>query len=74
MKPAVEQKGVKFIVNIPKTLPNIMGDRYRLSQVLKNLMVNAIKFTDNGSISLVAKKEDSYIIMHLLLKKRIAIL
>lgn len=63
MKPAVEQKGVKFIVNIPKTLPNIMGDRYRLSQVLKNLMVNAIKFTDNGSISLVAKKEDSYIIM-----------
>ena len=63
MRPAVEQKGLEFIVIIPKDLPNIMGDRYRLSQVLKNLMVNALKFTDNGSITLTAEKDKNNIVI-----------
>jgi len=61
MRPAIEKKGLEFVVNIAKNLPNIMGDRYRLAQVLKNLMVNAIKFTDNGSITLNANKEKNHI-------------
>ena len=64
MKPAVEKKGLEFVVEIPKNLPSMMGDKYRLSQVLKNLMVNAIKFTDNGSISVKAKKQGKYIIVN----------
>ena len=61
MKPVVEKKGLKFIIKITRGLPSMMGDRYRLSQVLKNLLVNAIKFTDNGSITIEAKKKDDYI-------------
>jgi PAS domain S-box-containing protein len=61
MRASIEGKGLKFIVNIPKELPNLMGDKHRLSQVLKNLLVNAIKFTDNGSITLSAEKKDQYI-------------
>ena len=61
MRPAIEQKGLEFITVIPKNLPPIMGDRYRLSQVLKNLVGNAIKFTDNGSIALVAKKDQKHL-------------
>jgi PAS domain S-box-containing protein len=63
MKPAVEKKSLDFIEEIPRDLPNILGDRYRLSQVLKNLFVNAIKFTDHGSISITAKKEKKYILI-----------
>jgi PAS domain S-box-containing protein len=63
MKATVEGKGLKFIVDIPRDLPNIMGDRHRLSQVLKNLLVNAIKFTDNGSISIIAEKKDDNILI-----------
>jgi len=63
MRATIERKGLEFVLSIPNSLPNIMGDRYRLSQVLKNLMVNAIKFTDSGSIALLAKQEGNYIII-----------
>ncbi len=63
MKPAVEGKGLKFITDIPKDLPNIVGDKYRLAQVLKNLLVNALKFTDNGSISIIAKQKKDHILI-----------
>ncbi len=63
MKPVIENKNLKFFTKIPRDLPNIMGDRHRLPQVLKNLFVNAIKFTDHGSISIEAeKKEDAILI------------
>lgn len=63
MKPVIEKKNLKFIINIPNDLPSIMGDRCRLSQVLKNLLVNAIKFTDNGSISIEAEKKEDHILI-----------
>jgi len=63
MKPVIEGKNLKFVTNIPKELPNIVGDKYRLSQVLKNLLGNAIKFTDHGSISIEVEKNKEYIII-----------
>jgi signal transduction histidine kinase len=63
MKASIEQKGLKFLTKIPNNLPNIMGDRHRLSQVLKNLLGNALKFTDNGSIGIEAQKKDAYILI-----------
>jgi len=63
MKPAITDKNLKFIVNISKELPNIMGDKNRLSQVLKNLLGNSLKFTDNGSIAIEAKKKEGHILI-----------
>ena len=40
-----------------------MGDKYRLSQVLKNLLVNALKFTDKGSIGITAKQKKDFILI-----------
>jgi PAS domain S-box-containing protein len=63
MRPAVEQKHIELLLHLPQELPPIMGDRHRLSQVLKNLLVNAVKFTDEGHIAIKAKQEGKYILI-----------
>lgn len=35
---------------------NLHGDSYKISQILTNLIANAIKFTHEGSVSLIIKK------------------
>ncbi|MEG0258372.1 MAG: ATP-binding protein [Lysinibacillus sp.] len=50
----LQGKPVELLVTIPKDLPHIMADENRLTQVLSNLIHNAIKFTDTGSITVDA--------------------
>lgn len=48
-----KEKGNKLIVNTHNEVPQyIEGDQIRLLQILSNLISNALKFTQNGSISL----------------------
>ena len=61
VKPAIMNKKLEFFINIPSPLPHIIGDKNRLSQVLKNLIGNSLKFTDCGSISLNVEKKDNHI-------------
>jgi len=57
--PAIKEKQLEFKVNIPLHLQDILADKHRLGQVLKNLFNNAIKFTDEGYIGITAcQKED----------------
>jgi signal transduction histidine kinase/CheY-like chemotaxis protein/ligand-binding sensor domain-containing protein len=51
-----EQKGLRLIKEIDADLPGVTGDRDRLIQVVINLISNAVKFTDSGSITCRARR------------------
>ncbi len=48
-----EEKGIKILLQVDENLPNILkGDAHRLNQVLNNLVSNAVKFTEQGTVNL----------------------
>lgn len=47
----VEMKGLALIIEVEPETPNqFIGDQVRLRQILANLINNAVKFTENGTI------------------------
>jgi signal transduction histidine kinase/HAMP domain-containing protein len=54
----VREGGPEFVTNVEADLPRIVGDFNRLVQVLINLISNAAKFTDEGSVTVGAVARD----------------
>ncbi|CAM4525559.1 two-component system chemotaxis sensor kinase CheA [Paenibacillus endophyticus] len=56
--PMAEKKKLSFQISIEDTAPELfVTDGLRLSQILRNLLFNAVKFTDSGSIRLEIRKD-----------------
>ncbi|MBI2269414.1 MAG: response regulator [Bacteroidetes bacterium] len=59
-KHQTDLKGLKFSITLGKDLPEaIRTDSKRLDQIIKNLMSNAIKFTDKGNVSVNISRYDN---------------
>jgi signal transduction histidine kinase len=54
---SAKERGLSITVDVPELPARIVGDRDRLQQVFVNLMSNAIKFTEQGGITLRLMEE-----------------
>ncbi len=58
-----EQKGLRLVTDVAPDLPVVTGDRDRLIQVVINLISNAVKFTDAGSVTCRAARRGGEIVV-----------
>lgn len=64
LEPNAENKGIELHWDVEESLDdNFVSDPYRLKQILTNLVSNAIKFTQEGSVEVLAKIEASSIVV-----------
>ena len=54
-RPLVGEKSLKLVNNISEQLPAVKADENRLQQILHNLVGNAIKFTEQGEVTIAAQ-------------------
>ncbi|MBN1319261.1 MAG: transporter substrate-binding domain-containing protein [Thermoleophilia bacterium] len=58
VQPLAQKKGLALHTDIAAEIGGIVSDRRRVEQILLNLLGNAIKFTDSGSVTLSALLSD----------------
>jgi len=63
-QPRAIEKDLQLSVNLAKNIPDIAGDRRRLTEVLQNLLDNAIQYTPSGGkIIVTAEAKDSEVVI-----------
>jgi K+-sensing histidine kinase KdpD/DNA-binding response OmpR family regulator len=58
-----EGKSLKLRTDLEADLPEIVGDQDKLIQVVINIISNAVKFTDKGSVTCRAKQRNGEIVV-----------
>lgn len=61
LRPQVESKGLQFRVLVPVGLPDVKIDPSQIERVLANLVVNAIRYTRQGEITIGADTRGNFI-------------
>ena len=61
MNEKIKEKHMKVIVDISEEIPDILGDKRKIRQILLNLFSNAIKFTpEDGTVKLSIKQDANH--------------
>ena len=71
-KPSAYEKKLELVVHYDKQIPPyVIGDQTRIHRILLNLVSNAIKFTQQGKVEIIAKlakRKDKGVILKILVK------
>ncbi|RZU38729.1 PAS domain S-box-containing protein [Fluviicoccus keumensis] len=55
IEPLAEKKGLALVARVADNLPALTGDARRVEQILLNLLGNAVKFTEAGTVTLTVE-------------------
>ncbi|MGB5780054.1 MAG: PAS domain S-box protein, partial [Allopontixanthobacter sediminis] len=67
MEPLARSKGVELTITSDPDLPrHIVGDPLRIRQILLNLIGNAVKFTDDGTIQVRSRREGDELLVEVI--------
>jgi len=56
--PSAQEKGIELSLSIPPNMPRrFIGDPGRIRQIVTNLVNNAVKFTERGSVAIAVEPE-----------------
>jgi CheY-like chemotaxis protein/signal transduction histidine kinase/HAMP domain-containing protein len=58
--PLAAEKQIELRQGIPEDLPPLESDEIRVSQILQNIVANAVKFTDAGSVTVSASVSNDH--------------
>ncbi len=63
IKPQAREKGVALETLVGRDLPSIASDPEKCRHILQNLVANAVKFTDAGSVAISARREGNELLV-----------
>lgn len=60
LSPAAERKGLRMSLHVPDECAFVWADSGRFEQILYNLIGNAVKYTDSGSVTVRATRDRTF--------------
>ncbi len=63
MSSVAKTKGLELGLGLDSTLPRVKFDKDKITQVMANLVSNAIKFTDKGSVKIFTSREEGFVMV-----------